>query len=77
MANNPATNVSKLHAKQVADTIYKFYVIETNEKYAAHRRGALKITGVEARTFPDIFSYPPFYKSFNKHGINHSRNRWV
>lgn len=59
-ANNPSTNVSPLHAKQIADAIYKFYKIETNDQYTALRGQPLQITGVEARSFPDIFSYAPF-----------------
>lgn len=59
-ANNPSTSVSKPHAKVIADAIYKFYVIQTNDKYTALRDQPLQITGVEAKSFPDIFSYPPF-----------------
>lgn len=59
-ANNPSTNVSKPDAKVIADAIYKFYVIETNDKCAALRGQPLQITGVEAKSFPDIFSYLPF-----------------
>lgn len=61
-ANNPSTNVSKADAKVIADAIYKFYVIETNDKCTALRGQPLQITGVEAKSFPEIFSYPPFTK---------------
>ncbi|MGL4348753.1 MAG: hypothetical protein ACRCSV_04790 [Chlamydiales bacterium] len=64
-ARNPSTNASRSDATEIAKKILIFHKIETDSKYRNQRNQSLEITGVQARSFPDIFSYPPFNRIIN------------